>query len=49
MGSRVTTRNEAIEKSWLHDLEFDQRGELEREFDDDLDMDDPDIDMEPDI
>jgi hypothetical protein len=41
--------NEALEKNWLHDLEFDQRGEFEREFDNDLDIDDPDIDMEPEL
>lgn len=41
--------NEALEKNWLHDLEFEQRGEFEREFDNDLDIDNPDIDMEPEI
>ena len=41
--------NEALEKNWLHDLEFDQRTEFEREFDNDLEMDDPDTDMEPEL
>ena len=36
-----------VEKDWLHDLEFDRRGDCEREFDNSLDIDDPDIDMGP--
>ena len=44
-----TKGNETVEKDWLHDLEFDRRDDFEREFDNDLDIDDPDIDMEPDI
>ncbi len=44
-----TKGNQSFEKEWLHDLERDQRNQLEQEFDNDLDMDDPDIDMEPEI
>ncbi|MBL3589957.1 MAG: relaxase [gamma proteobacterium endosymbiont of Lamellibrachia anaximandri] len=39
----------SFEKEWFHGFEQDEWNQLEQEFDDDLDMDDPDIDIEPEI
>lgn len=41
--------NETLEKDWLHEIESEERGQIDLDFDNDLNMDDPDIDMEPEI
>lgn len=44
-----TKESPSFEKEWLHDLEYEEKNDFDKEFDDDLDIDDPDIDMEPEI
>lgn len=40
---------EMFDKDWLHEIESDQRDQIETDFDNDLNTDAPDIDMEPEI